>query len=305
MMMVDFALSIGERKEGVARLQFPNGSNLSDGRVIMINNSSLRKWDRLSHKHLDQQFTHEMIHGLQCSPFEAAAVLDTVYRVYAPYFETSGTLKPGQILFQVVSAEVSANTPLAQGTQLTVVLTLDAGSEDLKVREAGGVVTLRRHRLQRVCIEAFQQGGLLTVEDLANRLFNCGQRTLSRDLEALGRDGIVLPLRSTIKDMGRSISHRQIIIQRWLQGKQYAEIARQTHHSVSAIQNYISKFKRVVALIQEGYDVHTIAFLVKVSACLVESYHQIYQTMPMVAYLRQELNSFLNRGAETATQRCP
>jgi uncharacterized protein YerC len=271
--------------------------------LIMINNSSLTKWDRLSQKQLDQQFTYEMIHGLQCSPFEASAILDAVYRVYAPYFETSGTLKPGQVLFTVISAEASPNVRLAQSKQLTVTLTFDAGKEDLDVRRKRGVPSLRRHRMQRMAVEAFQQGGLLTVEDLANRLFNCGQRTLSRDLDILRRKGVVLPLRSTIKDMGRSISHRSLIIEQWLQGKEYSEISRDTHHSVSAVQNYVSKFKRVIALAEEGYDVHTIAFLAKVSAPLAESYHQLYQTVKMVAHRRKELQSFLKKGAPDATIR--
>jgi uncharacterized protein YerC len=271
--------------------------------LILINNSSLTKWARLSQKQLDQQFTYEMIHGLQCSPFEASAILDAVYRVYAPYFETSGTLKPGQVLFTVISAEASPNVRLAQSKQLTVTLTFDAGKEDLDVRRKRGVPSLRRHRMQRMAVEAFQQGGLLTVEDLANRLFNCGQRTLSRDLDILRRKGVVLPLRSTIKDMGRSISHRSLIIEQWLQGKEYSEISRDTHHSVSAVQNYVSKFKRVIALAEEGYDVHTIAFLAKVSAPLAESYHQLYQTVKMVAHRRKELQSFLKKGAPDATIR--
>jgi hypothetical protein len=271
--------------------------------LIMINNSSLTKWDRLSQKQLDQQFTYEMIHGLQCSPFEASAILDAVYRVYSPYFETSGTLKPGQILFTVISAEASPNMRLAQSKQLTVTLTFDAGEEDLDIRRKRGVPPLRRHRMQRMAVEAFQQGGLLTVEDLANRLFNCGQRTLSRDLDILRREGVVLPLRSTIKDMGRSICHRSLIVEHWLQGKEYSEISRDTHHSVPAVQNYVSKFKRVIALAQEDYDVNTIAFLVKVSASLAESYHQLYQTVKMVPHRRKELQSFLKKGAPDATIR--
>jgi hypothetical protein len=288
----------GELREGVARPEFPSAWQPEQERMlIMINNSSLRKWQRLSQKQLDQQFTHEMVHGLQCSPFEATAILDAVYRVYAPYFETSGTLKPGQILFQVISVEAPPSTRLADGKQVTVALTFDAGQEDLEVRRRRGVPSLRRHRMQRMAVEAFQQGGLLTIEDLANRLFNCGQRTLSRDLDVLRREGIVLPLRSTMKDMGRSICHRSLIVEQWLQGKEYSEIAASTHHSVSAVQNYLSKFKRVIALAAEGYDVHTIAFLVKVSAALAESYHALYQTVKAVPHRRKELRSFLKKGA--------
>ncbi len=302
--MIDLLMNTAERKEGVARLEFRCVQTLNQG-IIMINNSSLGKWDRLAHKQLDQQFTHEIIHGLQCSPFEASAILDTVYYVYNSYFETSGTLKPGQILFQVVSIETSSNTPLSQSKQVTVTLTVDAGSEDLKIRRSGGVQALRQRRMQRMCIEAFQQGGLLTIEDLANRLFNCGQRTLSRDLDALHRKGIVLPLRSTIKDMGRSISHRALIVEEWLKGKEYSEIARDTHHSISSVQNYVSKFKRVIALIEEGYDIHTIAFLVKISTSLVESYHQLYQTVKVLPHRRKELRSFLKKGSpNNITRRC-
>ena len=262
----------------------------------MINNSSLGKWDRLAQKRLDQQFSHGIIHGLQCSPFEASAILDTVYQVYAPCFETSGSLKPGQMLFQVISAEASPNTRLAESKQVTVTLTFDAGSEDLEVRRREGVQSLRRHRMQRMAVEAFQQGGLLTIEDLANRLFNCGQRTLSRDLEVLRRQGIILPLRSTIKDMGRSVSHRALIIEEWLEGKEYSEIARATHHSLPSVQNYISKFKRAIALTEEGYEVHTTAFLVKLSASLVGAYHHLYQTTKIVPHRRKELQCFLKRG---------
>ena len=261
----------------------------------MINNSSLQKWDRLSQKQLDQQFVNEIIHGLQCSPFEAKAVLDSVYKVYRPYFETSGHLKPGQILFQVISIDEGPTTRLSDSKQVTVTLSLDAGPDDLNIRKKHGVSGLRRHRIQRVCTEAFQQGGLLTFEDLAYRLFNCGQRTLCRDMQHLRTNNIILPLRSTIKDMGRSISHRTLIVKHWLQGKEYTEIARNTHHSVAAVKNYITKFKRVIALNEQGFDAYTIGFLVKLSAPLVTQYSQLYQSVNVVAHRKAELSNFFKK----------
>jgi hypothetical protein len=263
--------------------------------TIMINNSSVQKWDRLAQKQLDQQFINEIIHGLQCSPFEAKAVLEAVYKVYRPYFETSGHLKPGQILFPVISIDEGPTARLANSKQVTVTLTLDAGEEDLQIRKEQGVVGLRQHRLERVCTEAFQQGGLLTIEDLAYRLFNCGQRTLLRDLAQLRAQGIILPLRSTIKDMGRSISHRAMIVEQWLKGKEYSEISRTTHHSVAAVKNYIQKFKRVIGLAEQGFDVHTIGFLVKLSPPLVEQYYQLYRALDVVAHRRAELENFLKK----------
>lgn len=261
----------------------------------MIVNTSLQKWNRLAQKQLDQQFINEIINGLQCSPFEAQAILESVYRVYAPYFETSGTLKPGQLLFQVVSIEAAPSTPLSECEQTTVVLTLDAGPEDLEIKQHHGISGLRRHRMQRLTHEAFQQGGLLTVEDLANRLLNCGERTLSRDLSLLRDKNIVLPLRSTIKDMGRAISHRALIIEQWLQGKEYDQIAQVTHHSIPSVQNYVSKFKRIVALAKQDFDIHSISFLVKVSSGLAEQYYQLYDRFPIVPHRKKELESFFKK----------
>ena len=263
----------------------------------MINNSSLKKFERLSQKRLTTQLVNALIVGLHCSPFEAKAIVETVHTIYAPYFHSNGSLKPGQILFQVVSIENSPAVPLAQCQQLTVTLTLDAPDEDLAIRETSGVIALRRHRIQRVCTEAFQQGGILTVEDLANRLFNCGERTVCRDLHALRKNTIIVPLRSTIKDMGRTLSHRSLIVTHWLHGKEYSDIARTTFHSIAAVQNYIDKFKRVIALSNENYDVHTIAFLVKISAPLVEEYFKIYKNSKGLTHRQKELHSFLKKNS--------
>lgn len=264
----------------------------------MVNNSAIQKWDRLRHKQLSQQFLHEIIHGMNCSPFEAQAILETVHRVF--HYETSGALKPGQLFFEIVSQKASPNLPLKECPMVTAVLTLDAGEEDLKIKEQSGVTVLRRHRLERVAHEAFQQGGLLTVEDLAHRLMNCGERTLCRDLAALRKGGVIVPLRSTIKDMGRSISHRAMIVQHYLAGKDYAAIARSTSHSIAAVQNYIEKFKRTVALMHEGYDQHSISFLVRISPELVKQYQNVYNSAKIIGLRHKELKSFLKKEHRTA-----
>jgi hypothetical protein len=264
----------------------------------MINNSSLNKWNRLRQKELSQQFLNEIITGLNCSPFEATAVLDAVHKVFGQYFETSGAMKPGQMLFQVVSVNSGPQLPLAQCQQVTATLTLDAGEEDLAIKEKQGVITLRRHRLERVCHEAFQQGGLLTVEDLANRLFNCGERTICRDLAYFRRQNILLPLRSTIKDMGRTISHRVQIVKLWLRGKEYTDIARECCHSIPAIRNYVDKFKRVISLYQNDFEVNTIAFLAKILAPLATQYIELFRTVKTIKHRRQELKSFLKKDRE-------
>jgi DNA-binding CsgD family transcriptional regulator len=257
----------------------------------MVNNSSLRKWHRLQQKQLGQQFIHQVCDGCRCSPFEAQAILQTVYSVFSPFFDNAASLKPGQIQLPVISIEGRQSQSLAEAPLVTVTLTLSNDAEDLPIRERHGVVGLRRHRLQRICREALQQDGLLTVEDLANRIFNCGERTVCRDIQALKKQGITLPLRSTVKDMGRTLSHRCDIVRLWLLGKEYSQIARDSFHSVPSVQNYVGKFKRVVALTLEGFDAFTIAFLVRISSSLVKHYQELYQTLDIVPHRKEELSN--------------
>jgi hypothetical protein len=269
----------------------------------MINNSSIQKWNRLRVKQLSQLFKNEIETGLNCSPFEAEAVLETVYRIFGIYFETSGTMKPGQILFQVVSENSPPQMKIEECQIISVILTLDAGEDDLAIKERNGVKALRQHRLQRVSIESHQQGGLLTVEDLANRILNCGERTISRDLAELRKKGIVLPLRSTVKDMGRSITHRVMIIKEWLSGKEYSDIAKTTCHSVPSVGNYVDKFKRVIALMQEGYDRQKISFLVRISENLVDEYIKIYKGGKTIDFRRKELLQYFKKTEQCTNQK--
>jgi Protein of unknown function (DUF1670). len=261
----------------------------------MINNSSITKFERLRQKQQDVQFTNQLQAGLNCSPFESKAILNCVYEVYQPFFDNSASMKPGQILFEVVSVENSAKKKLSACQMKSVVLTLDAGTSDLLVRQESGVIGLRRHRLERIANECFQQGGLLTVEDIANRLLNCGERTLVRDIKALKEQGVCLPLRSTIKDMGRSISHREMIVKCWLQGMEFSLISRQTNHSIEAIANYVEKFKRVICLAKDNHEIATIAFLVKISVTLAQQYYDLYQTLNIVPHREKELDELTKK----------
>jgi hypothetical protein len=261
----------------------------------MINNSSLKKWDRLEAKSLDNQFVNAIINGLNCSKFEALAVLDTVHKVYGHFFDSYAELAPGKAKFIVISAEDLPATKLDNATKVSVALTINDDKEDLPIKKEQGIIALRQHRLSRISTEAFMQGGLLTVEDIANRIFCCGERTIIRDLKDLRQQGIFVPLRSTIKDMGRTLSHRSLIIKEWVKGSEYTDISRKTNHSVKAINNYVRKFKQVAALMNDGYDVHTIAFLTKISKHLAEEYVDIKAHSDIVPSRMEELESLLKK----------
>src|SRR6185295_249803 len=130
---------------------------------------------RLDAKTLDSCFRRQIEEGANCSPFVSAAILQTVKTVYPLSTEdVDNPLGLGQIKMLVVAAEEPAGKALEQCQKVTVNLTLDAGLEDYQTRLAFEVEGLRRARLLRMTAEAREQGGLLSYEDLAYRLLNCG-----------------------------------------------------------------------------------------------------------------------------------
>jgi preprotein translocase subunit Sss1 len=100
-----------------------------------------------------------------------------------------------------------------------------------------------------------------------------------------------------IKDMGRALSHRVIIVNKWLQGQEYSQIALSTNHSPEAVSNYIRRFKQVVALAEENYEVHTIAFLAQISRPLSEEYIKIWHQAQITPMRREELGDFKKKQA--------
>lgn len=260
----------------------------------MINNTALQRWQRAAARSLDAQFQTAIQEGMNCSPFEANAIRETVHAIYAPLMDTTETLAPGQLRLAVIAASVAPNTPLAQAAQVLVTLTVDAGAADRQVRQQGGVIALRRHRLLRLCEEAFQQGGLLTLEALAD-LFNCGVRTLVDDLAAVRAAGHVPPLRSTVKDMGRAITHRRQIVERWLAGQEYSDIARATSHSVSAVANYVEKYKRCAVLLASGFELDAVATIARLSPALARAFQQLVADAQPVPHRQEELDALTKK----------
>jgi len=243
---------------------------------MIIDRKAMLK-DRLEAKDLDHQFRYRIEQGMGCSPFVSEAIVKAVHEVYLPILDSQDNMKSGQMYFQCLSQRNGSTARIAGAEQVTVILTIDAGSVDQDVRTNKGIDGLRRFRLCRVCIEAYNQGGLLTVEDIAYRLFNVGERTIVRDLAMIRKEGENPPLRSTIKDMGRTVSHKAVLIKNWLKGDELSDLNRKYNHSFSAIESYINTFKRVVFLDHEGYAVERIAYMQKISDTLTKTYLDLWE----------------------------
>jgi hypothetical protein len=255
---------------------------------------------RLEGKSLDNLFRRRIEQGANCSPFVSGAILQTVKDVFpvSPQ-DSDNTLGLGQIKLLVVAAHEPAGKTLEECQKVTVTLTLDTGQDDYQVRLRDGVEGLRRTRILRLTAEARDQGGLLSYEDLAFRLFNCGIRTIVRDVAALRKRDLEVPSRGQQQDIGPGQTHRVQAVRLYLQGQEANEIARRLYHTLAAIENYVSTFARVAFLVDKGYGDDEIAFVIRRSSVLVAAYRRLYDESQKKPSARRRLKEVLARVAKT------
>jgi len=181
-----------------------------------------------------------------------------------------------QVIYHAVSAQEPPGKLIDQLRLVPVTLTISHPDDAAILREQG-VSGLRKHKLLRFADEAYDQGGLLIQEDLA-LLLTTSIRTIQRDMQEMRQQGIVVPTRGEIQDIGPTVSHKTKIVELYLKGYEYTEIERKTRHTGEAIKRYISGFSKVVLLSDQGYSVIQIRELTSSSEKVITEYLALYET---------------------------
>ena len=232
---------------------------------------------RLKIKQLDQQMLNAAVKGAGLSPWEAETLVRMIGEVY---FRDSDLkqIQPGQMKYSCVAASEPPGKPIKECQMVTVTLSLflNEDTEELPFKAKDASIETRWRRLLRICDEAREQGGLLSQEDLAKLLMS-DVRTIRRDIAELKRQGIIVPTRGTVKDIGPGVTHKEIAIRLWLEGQEPTEVARRIHHSIKATENYLEKFKRVAYLRREkGFSEFEISRTVGISTAATRTFLSIY-----------------------------
>lgn len=174
---------------------------------------------------------------------------------------------------------IDVNDPPARGkrtadTHLIPVVLDVSTDEDIQARLDRKYLRDRTlTKAVRLSEQAYRQGALLSNGDLAE-LLNADANEVSRILAAHERKtGKVVPRRATIHDVGPSLTHKRITCwKRYAEGKSSDQIARETYHSVEAVDRYLGQFDRVRHCRRQGMTPAETAYTLNCSRSLVEEY---------------------------------
>lgn len=189
------------------------------------------------------------------------------------FFDNRG-IGAGQIDYTCVSAEEGPGKSMDELKKVRVKLTKELTS-DRDVQARLGESAMRKVQILRMTEEAYDQGGLLTQEDLG-RILGVSSRTIRRDVEELMQKKVKLYLRGLQQEIGKGISHKVWIVGLYLEWKTYSEIERITGHSVGAMKTYLNDFSRVLMARERGIrSAKEIGFYIGRTQRLVEEYLQL------------------------------
>ncbi len=255
--------------------------------------------ERLNLKSAEQAFAIKIVNGTNCSPFESDIIVEKAKEIFALGEYAEGrVLQDGQIVFIAVDSAAPPGVPIRQCAKRRVVLKHLRRPEDLQVLKDHGASAKRRQQMMRMAVEAQEQGALLTQEDLA-LILDCDVRTIRTDIHKLTQEGILVPTRGTIRDIGPGVTHKVKAIKLWLSGKEALEVARQLNHSLKAVERYIQTFCRIVYAQRKMRNMLKTALVVGISVAAASNYWDLHaELVKDNPFYYQRLEEILTIGQE-------
>jgi biotin operon repressor len=227
--------------------------------------------ERLEAKSPEEAIIERIGRDFNLAPFMARTQFEQMRVYFEEYFGLERDT--GQMTMLALSAENPPGRPIAECKRVPINLTVDSPDDLEAFRE--GVAALRRSRIQGLTWEAHEHGALLTQEDLA-RLLCTSRSTIKRDIAELRAQGMNVPTRGQVKDIGKGISHKTQIVEDWLAGCTFSQIQQRRRHSVSSIGRYCSDFQRVIRLHVQELSLTDIRLGTGLSERLIREYLELY-----------------------------
>jgi len=243
----------------------------------MINKSNSEKLYRAAHdRFLKPMIVNFLVHELRyLGPVTAANVADELIRIFEENVPKTDRLVHGQMLWNALDKNSRGSS--RKRKYKTVVLSV-VTDEDVSLFEQNKPVREIRGRvIARIMKEAYQQGGILSTRDVALILIQANTAISYQRIKYEKENGMTLPHPGVLHDMGSTITHKKMIVYKYVIEKKASNIiARETNHSQRAVDNYIRDYNRVKTLLDENKDLNFIHLTTRIAKNVIIQYQEIY-----------------------------
>lgn len=187
---------------------------------------------------------------------------------------------PGQVMWLAVALDETHHPhKRIEDTRLVPVKLTLHSNEDIEMMFSGKRWReVLRFRIERLCREAVEQGGVLTQSDLAV-LLSINRSTVQRYISIHEKtEDVDIPYRGKLHDIGPTVSHKAEIIELMVKGYATPVVGARLNHSIMACDNYFKDYKKVIKL-RKVFPLSEIPALSGLSKSLVETYLKLAEKL--------------------------
>ena len=199
---------------------------------------------------------------------------DELIKIFKSNNRDIDSIKPGQVLWNAVHKDTKSG---AHNMKLVpVVLTLINDDDITKLENGSKMPEHRQNVVARMLEEAFSQDALLSMRDIG--LLLCTSSSYASYMRKVfeAKHNVTLPHPGNLQDVGNCITHKyQIIYKCVVEKKSPLKVAKETNHSMKAVDRYLRDFNCVKTLVLDGKDEHYIHFVTRISLRVIDQYVDI------------------------------
>lgn len=203
-----------------------------------------------------------------------SVIADELIKIFQANNRDINSIKPGQVLWNAVHKDTRADSDKMK--LVPVILTLVNDDDISKLEKGLKVSEHKQNVIARILKEAYSQGALLSMRDVSLLMgMTDSNATFSRK-KYEAKHNINLPHPGNLQDMGSCMTHKyQIIYKCVVEKKDPLVAAKETNHTINAVDRYLKDFNRVKTLYLDDKDNDYIHLVTKLSLNLIAQYVNI------------------------------
>ena len=209
-------------------------------------------------------------------PFLRRKLVEELIKLLHDLLPLKDHVKPGQIVWNAVSARTRADSPNVRFVPVT--LTIIDEQDIQRLTDGVSMSEIVKHGIARITKEAYAQGALLSMRDIGLLTWRRGTDVSKRRKSYEKEHNISLPHTGSLQDVGSCISHKSIIIKKiTIDKKDPLTVAKETNHSIGAVDRYMRDFNRVRVCYQDGKDVQFISLATGLNKFVINEYIKLIE----------------------------
>ncbi len=177
--------------------------------MVKLQNHDSYGIKRLESKNAKNAIIQKLANDFNLTPIIAEAYYSQVSHYFSEHSNVK--LSSGEISYEAVSADEPAGKHIRLTRKVTITLKLMDINTDFDVLANFGLAGLRRHRLERITRQAYDQNTLLSYEDIA-MILTTSPATIKRDVALLKKEGKFIMTRGAKLDMGPGFLIKQLLL---------------------------------------------------------------------------------------------